>query len=86
MTPTRLADRDVIGRGLIVGDDGDSAQPVQVKGYERCALEKRLSNIAVALGHPRLTAKQSAALVRERSEIECKLTSRASSHAVGRQR
>jgi hypothetical protein len=46
---------------------------VQLTAFERNALQKRLGQIAVALGHQRWTAKQSAALMREREELERKL-------------
>jgi hypothetical protein len=42
---------------------------VRIGTYERDAVRARLAQIAVALGHPRLTAKQSAALIRERTEL-----------------
>ncbi|HEX3725594.1 MAG TPA: hypothetical protein VHV08_05100 [Pirellulales bacterium] len=41
--------------------------------YDRDELRKRLSQIAVALGHPRLTAKQSIALRSERRNLEAAL-------------
>jgi hypothetical protein len=47
---------------------------VQLVWHERDAVLKRLKQIAVALGHPRWTAKQAAALIREQAELERKLT------------
>jgi hypothetical protein len=41
--------------------------------YERSAVLKRLSQIAVALGHPRRTTSQAVVLLRERAELERKL-------------
>jgi hypothetical protein len=45
-------------------------QPVSLAEYERNAVRKRLAQIAVALGHPRLPAEQFAALIRERKRLE----------------
>jgi CheY-like chemotaxis protein len=50
-------------------------QTVLLTAFERNALQKRLGQIAVALGHPRWTAKQLAALMQERAELESKLAS-----------
>jgi hypothetical protein len=41
--------------------------------YERKALQQRISQIVVALGHPRRTVKQAAVLIRERAALESKL-------------
>jgi hypothetical protein len=50
-------------------------QRVPLTEFERSALQKRLGQIAVALGHPKWTAEQLAALIRERAELESKLAS-----------
>jgi hypothetical protein len=55
-------------------------QPASLAGHERNAVRKRLSQIAVALGHPRLTAGQFAALIRERKKLERTLAADGSSH------
>ena len=44
-------------------------KPIQLGSHERAAVRKRLGQIEVALGHPRLTAKQAAALMREQTEL-----------------
>jgi hypothetical protein len=38
--------------------------------HERTAVRKRLAQIAVAVGHPKLTSKQLAALFGERTKLE----------------
>ncbi len=48
---------------------------VTLTTHERKAAVKRLAQIAVALGHPSWTAQQSAALLRERAELELALAS-----------
>jgi two-component system, OmpR family, response regulator len=48
-------------------------QSVPLMTHERNAVLKRLAQIEVVLGHPRLTAQQSAALIRERAKLERKL-------------
>ena len=50
-------------------------QTAPLTEFERSAALKRLGQIAVSLGHPRRTVMQSAALIRERAELESKLTS-----------
>ena len=46
--------------------------------YERDAILKRRRTVAVALGHPTWTAEQSAALTREKAELEQTLAAEAS--------
>lgn len=45
-------------------------QPVRIGGHERDAVRNRLAQITIALGHPQLTDKQSAALIQERMKLE----------------
>jgi hypothetical protein len=45
-------------------------QLVTIGPQERAAVRKRLTQIAVALGHPRMAAVHSAILVRERASLE----------------
>jgi hypothetical protein len=55
-------------------------QPVPFEAHERNAVSKRLAQIEVALGHPRLTAGQAAALIREQKSLKRKLAADDSSH------
>ena len=43
---------------------------VRLAIHEREAIRQRLAQIKIALGHPRLTARQAAALGRERKQLE----------------
>jgi hypothetical protein len=49
------------------------ATPIQMGAHERNAVRKRLAQIEIVLGHPRLTAKQAAAIIQERKSLESAL-------------
>jgi hypothetical protein len=55
-------------------------QPVPFEAHERNAVRKRLAQLAVALGHLRLTAGQAAALIREQKNLNRTLAVDDSSH------
>ncbi|HTU24305.1 MAG TPA: hypothetical protein VMF30_02835, partial [Pirellulales bacterium] len=50
---------------------GKTAKPLAA--YERAAIEKRMAQIAVAVGHPTRSAEQVAALERERADLQREL-------------
>jgi hypothetical protein len=56
---------------LCVDDAG--GETIQLTKHERSAVQKRLAQIEIALGHPRWTAKQIAGFHRERGELQRKL-------------
>ena len=54
----------------VISHELEKRQPVLLASHERIAVRTRLAQIAVVIGHPRLTSEQLAALIRERKKLE----------------